>query len=315
MGPAGDRIAVTGSTGLIGTALVRSLVGSGHRVVRVVRDPGRVPAGGDDTGVVVWDPQAGTIDAAGLEGVDAVVNLAGEPIAAGRWTAERKRRIHDSRVRGTELLARTLAGLDDPPRVLVSASAVGYYGDRGGDVVDETDPPGDDFLARVCRSWEAATEPAAAAGIRVAHARTGIVLSARGGALARQLPLFRAGLGGRLGSGRQWWSWISLTDEVAALRWLLERDLHGPVDLTAPEPVTNATFTRVLARTLHRPAVLAVPRFALRLLLGRELADSLAFHSIRAVPRRLGESGFTFTHPDLARALEAELRTPHEETR
>lgn len=304
------RVAVTGATGLIGRALVESLTADGHLVTRILRrppDPGTVPDGTDH---VLWDPAAGRIDAAGLEGVDAVIHLAGEPIASHRWTAEQKARIRDSRVAGTRLLARTLAGLDQPPRVLVSGSAIGVYGDRGDDVVDETASPGDDFLAQVCVEWEAATEEAADAGIRVAHARTGIVLSGRGGALARMLPLFRLGLGGRLGSGRQWWSWISLTDEVAALRWLVDHDVTGPVNLTAPSPVTNAEFTRTLARVLHRPAVVPAPRFALGLVLGRELADALLFTSARVLPVRLGESGFTFAHDDLATALAAELGRP-----
>ncbi|RMH77154.1 MAG: TIGR01777 family protein [Actinomyces sp.] len=304
------RVAVTGATGLIGRALVESLTAEGHAVTRILRRPPDPGADPDGTDHVLWDPATGHIDAAGLEGVDAVVHLAGEPIASHRWTDEQKARIRDSRVAGTRLLARTLARLDQPPRVLVSGSAIGVYGDRGDDPIDETAPPGDDFLAQVCVEWEGATEEAADAGIRVAHARTGIVLSGRGGALARMLPLFRLGLGGRLGSGRQWWSWISLTDEVAALRWLVDHDVAGPVNLTAPRPVTNAEFTRTLARVLRRPALVPAPRFALGLVLGRELADALLFTSARVLPVRLAESGFSFAHDDLATALAAELGRP-----
>jgi len=298
-------IAITGSSGLIGTALTRSLEGDGHRVVPVVRGEGRRP------GAVRWDPTGGTIDAAGLEGVDAVVHLAGEGVASGPWTTAQRRRIAESRQAGTTLLAQTLAGLDRPPAVLVSGSAIGYYGDRGDAVLAEGDAPGDDFLASVCIAWEAATAPAEAAGIRVAHLRTGIVLDRRGGALAKQLPIFRLGLGGKAGTGRQWMSWITLDDEVRAIRFALETpEVHGPLNLTAPRPVTNGEFTRALAGALHRPAVLTIPRLVQRAPFGvGDLVGSLLFTSARVEPRALLDAGFTFEHPDLDEALAAVLAT------
>lgn len=288
------RVAVTGATGFIGTRLCAQLSATGHSVVPVSRRPG------DST--VLWDPVAGTIDTAALDGVDAVVHLAGEGVGDGRWTAARKRRIHDSRTTGTELIARTVAGLDHPPSVLLSGSAIGYYGDTGDTAVSEGAPPGDDFLATVCLDWEAATAPAEEAGIRVAHLRTGIVLSPDGGALGRQLPFFRLGLGGRSGSGRQWQSWISLDDEVGAIAWLLEHDVSGPVNLTAPEPVTNAEFARTLGRTLHRPSTI-IPMVGPRVLMGRELADSLLLTSQRVLPAVLEASGYPFRHRALDVAL------------
>jgi uncharacterized protein len=294
------RIAITGSSGLIGTALARSLQADGHEVVRVVR-------GEAGPGEVRWDPATGTIDAAGLERLDGAVHLAGEPVAARRWTDEQKRRILESRTTGTSLLATTLAGLASPPPVLVSASGMDYYGDRGDEVLDEGATRGEGFLADVVGAWEGATGPAEAAGIRVAHARTSIVLDASGGALGKMLPLFKAGVGGRLGSGRQWWSWISIDDEVGAVRFLLDHDLSGPVNLAAPAPVTNAEFTKVLGRVLGRPTVLPVPRFGPRLLLGGELAENLLFTSKRLRPAKLEAAGYTFAHPDLESALRAAL--------
>jgi len=291
-------VAVTGASGLIGTALMASLAADGHRGIRLVRREVR-PA--EDA--IAWDPAAGTIDANSLEGVDAVVHLAGEGIAAGRWTKAQKARILDSRVGGTTLLATTLAGLNRPPSVLLSGSAIGYYGERGDDEVTEADGPGDIFLSEVCVEWEAAAAPAVDAGIRVAFLRTGIVLDPTGGALAKTLPLFRLGLGGRLGSGRQWWSWISADDEVGAIRFLLDHDLSGPVNLTAPNPVTNAEFTTTLGRVLKRPTILPVPAFGPKLLLGPELADQLLFTSARVLPEVLTNAGFTFATPDLATGL------------
>lgn len=292
-------VAVTGATGFIGRALTEALEADGHRVVPVTRHP----AGGD---ALRWDPTGGTIDGGGLEGLDAVVHLAGEPIASGPWTAAQRRRIHDSRQAGTTLLATALAGLQRPPATLVSGSAIGYYGDRGDDRLTEADDPGDDFLARVCIDWEAATAPAADAGLRVVHLRTGIVLHPDGGALAKQLPLFKLGLGGRAGSGRQWMSWITLADEVAAIRHALDHEaVRGPVNLTAPGAVTNAEFTRALGAHLHRPTVVRVPALARRLPFGvGDLVGSLLFTSARVIPDALLASGFTFAHADLDGALD-----------
>ena len=253
---------------------------------------------------------AGTIDSSALAGVDAVVNLAGEGIGDHRWTEAQKRRIRDSRVIGTTVLAEALAGLDPRPSVLLNASAVGYYGDRGDEVLTEVSGPGTGFLPEVVQAWEAATGVASRAGIRTACFRTGIVLSADGGALAKQLPLFRFGVGGRFGSGKQWLPWIALEDEVGAIVHLLTADLEGPVNLAAPEPVTNATFTTVLGRVLGRPTFVPVPAFGPRLLLGRELADELLFSSARMVPEKLRAGGYEFSHPELEGALRSVLDRP-----
>jgi uncharacterized protein (TIGR01777 family) len=301
-------VAVTGSTGFIGTALVDALTAAGHRVVPIVRvAPGSAAPLSD---AVVWDPRAGTIDAAGMEGLDAVVHLAGAGIGDKRWNEDYKRELLDSRVQGTGLLARTLAGLRRPPGVLVSASAVGWYGDRGDEVLDETAAPGTGFLAMVCQQWEAAADPARAAGIRVAHPRSGVVLSPRGGALKKELPLFKLGLGGRFGTGRQWQSWITLDDEVRALLYLLSADVGGPVNLTTPTPVTNAEMTKTLGAVLHRPTVLPVPSFGPKLILGPELAAVLLYEGQRVLPRALEAGGFRFTHPELEEALRAVLGHP-----
>lgn len=301
-------IAVTGSSGLIGTALVERLRGSGHRVIRVVRGRGGSDASDADT--VTWDPMEGSIDAAGFEGLDAVVHLAGETIGAGRWNDEKKRRILESRARGTTLLAQTLAQLDAPPSALLSASGAHFYARNGEDEVTEASPAGSGFLADVVVAWEDSTKAAAAAGIRTVTMRSGVVLTDKGGALAKQLPLFRFGLGGRLGSGKQHLSWISLPDEVGAIVHLLTADLDGPVNTTAPEPVTNAEFTKTLGRVLGRPTALPVPPFGPRLLLGREMADELLFTSIRALPTKLLGSGYEFGHPTLEVALRAVLDRP-----
>lgn len=295
------NVLVSGSRGLVGAALVAALRSEGHSVRRLVR--GR-STGGD----VSWDPAGGSIELGGLAGNEAVVHLAGEGIAERRWSESHKRRILDSRVRGTTLLAESLARLDDPPRMMVSASAVGYYGDRGDEELTEQSTPGEDFLARVCRQWEEATGPAEHAGIRVAHVRSGIVLSPDGGSLRRQLPLFRAGLGGRLGSGRQYVSWIAIDDHVGAVRHLLSTDAAGPFNLTSPNPVTNAEFTEVLGRVLGRPTVLRVPAAALYVVLGRELARALPLASQRALPARLLQTGYEFAHPVLESALRSLLR-------
>ncbi len=292
------KIAITGASGLIGRALTSSLTAEGHQVIPVVRRPNSATPD-----AIEWNPAAGTIDAAKFEGLDGVVHLAGAGIGDHRWTDSYKREILESRTKGTELLARTLASLAAPPSVLVSGSAIGFYGDTADTAVDETAPAGDDFLAKVCVDWEAAAAPAAAAGIRVPFLRTGIVLTADGGALAKMLPLFRFGLGGRMGSGKQWWSWISMADEIGAIRWLLDHDISGPVNATAPNPVTNSQFTKALGEAMHRPTLAPVPSFGPKLLLGPELADALLFTSTRVVPRVLEASGYVFAHPTIDAAL------------
>ena len=290
-------VAVTGSSGLIGTALVGRLRSDGHRVRRVVR------SGGGSADEVSWDPAAGTIDTAALAGVEAVVHLAGEGIADHRWTDDHKRRVLDSRVQGTGLIARTMAALDPKPGVLLSGSAIGFYGDRGDELLTEDSPAGVGFLPDVVRAWEAAANPAVEAGIRTAYLRSGVVLSKEGGALAKQLPLFKVGAGGKMGDGRQWLPWISIDDEVGAIVHLLTADVSGPVNLTAPEPVTNAEFTKALGAVLGRPTFLPVPKFGPQLVLGKELAENLLYSSARVVPRRLESSGYEFRSPTLEPAL------------
>ena len=292
-------VAVTGASGLIGTALTAALEKRGDRVVPIGRRP---PAGG-----VAWDLAARRIDEAALEGVDAVVHLAGERID-GRWTATKKRRILDSRVEGTEVLAGALAGLGRPPAVVVSASAVGFYGDRGDEELTEDSPPGTGFLAEVCERWEAAAAPVASPDTRLVLARTGIVCTPDDGALGKILALTRLGLGGRLGNGRQWWSWITLEDEVRALLHLLDTPVAGPMNLVAPGTCRNAEFVRTLARALRRPAVLPAPALALRTVLG-EMANGLLLASARVQPVGLEDSGFKFRSPDLTSAI-AELLPP-----
>ncbi|REE99489.1 TIGR01777 family oxidoreductase [Thermomonospora umbrina] len=293
------KVAITGASGLIGGALTTSLEGDGHQVLRLVRREPRGP------GEARWRP-GGDVDVDALEGVDAVVHLAGAGVGDKRWTERYKREIRESRVAGTATLATALAGLSAKPAVLVCGSAIGYYGDTGGRDVDEEAPQGGGFLAQVVADWEAAAGPAADAGIRVALPRTGVVLAGAGGMLGTLLPLFRFGLGGRMGRGRHWVSWISLTDQIAALRLLIEGDLSGPVNLTAPRPVTNADFTRAVARAVRRPAPWVVPRFAVRLAAGG-FADEGVFISQRVLPRRLTEAGFPFALPDLDAALSKEL--------
>jgi len=288
-------IAITGSSGLIGTALIAALESSGHRVLRVVRRDG-----GSDT--VRWDPAAGTIDAKALEGIDAVVHLAGEGIGEKRWSDEQKRVIRESRTSGTSLIASTIAGLDAPPSVLLSGSAIGFYGDTGDRRIDETAPAGNDFLSSVVVDWETAAAPAAQAGIRTTFLRTGIVLSPKGGALAKQLPAFKFGIGGRFGSGAQMQSWISLVDEVRAIEWLLTNDVAGPVNLTSPNPVSNAEFTKTLGKVLHRPTFI-IPMIGPRVLFGRELADALLLTSQAVIPAALESHGFVFEQPVLDAAL------------
>ena len=292
---------MTGSHGLIGSALCARLANAGHDVVRVVRSD---PAPSD----ISWDPRAGRLGAGALTGVDAVVNLAGPGIGDHRWTDAYKREIHDSRVRATTLIAEAIAGdPDGGPRTLLSASGIDYYGDHETEDLDESSPPGTTFLAELCRDWEDATGPAASAGARVVHLRTGMVLSAAGGALGKLLPLFKLGLGGRFGSGRQWVSWISIDDEVAAIEHLLTSEVRGPANLTAPEPVTNADLARTLGRVLHRPAVLPIPKFGPSLVAGREAAEALLYAGRRVRPRVLLADGYAFAHPDLETALRAVL--------
>ncbi len=290
-------VLVSGATGLIGSALIPALRDGGRRVRRLTR------SGDSAEDAVLWDPSAGTIDADRLAGVDAVVHLAGESIAQGRWTVAKKARIRDSRVKGTRLLAETLAGLPTPPGVMISVSATGYYGDRGNELLTEESAPGNNFLAGVGREWEAAADPAREAGIRVVHPRFGIVLSTEGGALATTLPIFKLGAGGRIGSGRQYWSWISIDDVVGAvLHALATESLEGPVNVVAPDPPTNAEYTRTLGRVLGRPTIFPLPAPAARIALG-QVADELLLASQRVEPARLKESGYSYRHPELEGAL------------
>jgi uncharacterized protein (TIGR01777 family) len=284
------QIAVTGSTGLVGSALVPLLIQSGHNVVRMTR-PSQ------------WDPEKGTVDMAALNGIDALVHLAGENIAAGRWTIARKARIRDSRVKGTKLIAEALTRMQKPPEVMISASAMGYYGDRGSEVLREDSGPGSGFLSDVCRQWESATDPATRKGIRVVHLRIGVVLSQKGGALGKMLLPFKMGAGGRIGSGTQYWSWISIDDLCAAIIHCIQASgLHGPVNAVSPFPVTNLEFTKVLGRVLHRPTIFPLPAFAARIMLG-QMADALLLASARVEPAKLVGSRFVFRHKDLEAAL------------
>lgn len=297
-------VAITGSSGLIGKALVRMLRDAGHRPVRLVRRPAR----GEDE--IRYDPAAGQLDASSLEGIDAVVNLAGAGIGDRRWTDAYKRLIMESRTDTTSLVAGAIAGLSDKPGRFLSGSATGVYGDGGDSVITEQAPAADTFLAHVVTSWEAAARPAVDAGISTAFLRTGIVLSPHGGALGRQLWLFKLGLGGRFGDGSQYQSWISLDDEVRAIMHLLTSDVTGPVNLVAPNPVTNAEFTRILGRVLKRPALLPIPKFGPALLYGTELVEALLFESARVVPEVLHSDGFEFVHPELEVALRDVLDRP-----
>ena len=293
-------VAISGARGLVGTALAAALRADGHRVLRLAR------GGITDGDAIGWDPEAGRIDAPALEGVDAVVHLAGEGIGDHRWTDEQKRRIRASRVRGTAVLAAAVASREDKPKVFVSASAIGYYGDRGDEVLTERSESGSDFLAELCRAWEAETQPAADAGVRTVIARTGIVLARHGGALSRMLLPFKLGVGGRQGRGTQWMSWIALDDHVAALRAAIDEGrLAGPVNYTAPNPVTNAEFAQTLAHVLHRPAALPTPLFPLKLRYGAELVESLLLASQRVRPERLIAIDFQFEYPVLGSALAA----------
>lgn len=290
------RIAITGASGLIGSRLVPALIAQGNEVTRLVRHP-------PGTGEIAWDPLRGSLDLTALDGFEAVVHLAGENIASGRWTTAMKGRIRESRVRGTRALSTGLAGLARPPKVLVAASAIGYYGNRAAELLDEQASPGEDFLAKVVYDWEQATEPAFQGGIRVVRLRIGVVLSPAGGALAKMLTPFRMGVGGRIGSGRQYWSWIAIDDVVGTIGYALRNPaLSGPINTVAPEGVTNAQFTQTLGRVLHRPTFLPMPATAARLALG-EMADALLLSSTRVVPQRLLDHGYAFEYPELEPAL------------
>ncbi len=296
------HVGITGASGLIGTALTSHLRANGHDVTAFVRRPPTV-------GEISWDPASGRLEPTDLESLDAIVHLAGAGIGDHRWTDEYKRTLMNSRVDGTTLIAETLARLgDDGPRVLLSGSAIGYYGARGDEILTEQSDSGTGFLADICRAWEASTTAASDTGRRVAHLRTGIVLSPEGGALKKMLPLFKLGAGGRFGSGDQWMSWISIDDEVRAIEHLLTADIEGPVNLTAPNPVTNGQFADTLGDVLGRPTFLPVPKFGPKLLLGSELADALLFDGQRVQPEVLQNAdGFSFSHADLTSALRAVL--------
>lgn len=292
------KILVSGSHGLVGKALVRSLMDDGHEVVRLVR--GERAFGSPE---VEWKPDKGRIDAEHLEGIHAVVHLAGESIASGRWNNDKKRRIRDSRVKGTTLLSDALARLSKPPSVFLGASAIGYYGDRADEVLTEKSAPGKDFLADVCKEWEAATRPASEKGIRTVCARFGIILDPNDGALAKMLPPFRMGIGGKVGDGRQWMSWIALADIINGLKFLIgDKTVQGPVNFVAPNPVTNAEFTKTLGRVLSRPTFFPVPAFGARFAFG-EMADALLLSSQRVEPSVLEDRGYKFRWPTLEPAL------------
>jgi uncharacterized protein (TIGR01777 family) len=292
------KILITGSTGLVGSALLPSLKSQGHEVFRLVRSEAK--AGPTE---IYWNPQKGIEDTSRLEGFDAVVHLAGENISDGRWTAEKKTRIRDSRVEGTRRLSDALARLNQPPRALLCASAIGYYGDRGDEIMREGDAPGTGFLADVCREWEAATASAEQKGIRVVKLRFGVILTPKGGALSKMLAPFQFGVAGRLGSGRQYMSWVTLDDVVGVINHaLVNETLSGPVNVVAPNPVTNLQFTKTMGRVLNRPTIFPVPAFAIRLAFG-EMGDAALLASTRVEPSRLKESGYTFKHPELESAL------------
>ena len=292
------KILISGSHGLVGSALIKSLTANGHEVIRLVRHARAV-----GSPEIEWQPDKGLIDKEHLEGLDAVVHLAGENIAEGRWTDEKKRAIRESRVKGTALLSETLATLHHPPAVFLSASAIGYYGDRGDELLTESSAPGNDFLADVCQQWEKATAPVAEKGIRTVLARFGIILAEHGGALAKMLTPFRMGIGGRVGDGKQWMSWIALDDVAGAIQFMLhDAAVNGPVNFVAPIPVTNAEFTKTLGSVLSRPTFLPVPAFGVRLAFG-EMADALLLASQKVEPEVLKSRGFSFTLPRLEFAL------------
>lgn len=297
------RILMSGASGLIGTALTSHLVANGHTVSRLVRRPAK-------PGEVTWDPTTAELDPAAFDDCDAVINLSGAGIGDKRWSDDYKVELLSSRVQTTELLATTMADLDRKPSVFLSGSAIGWYGDRGDERLDELSTPGSGFLSDLAQEWEASTMAAEKAGIRTVHLRTGVVLSADGGALKKQLPLFKLGLGGRFGNGHQWQSWISIDDQVGAITHLLSAETCGAVNLTAPEPVTNSEFTATLAKVLHRPAVIPVPMFGPKLLLGRELVESLLLGGQRVAPTALQRSGYEFRHDVLETTLRELLHRP-----
>ena len=294
------KIIVSGASGLIGQPLVTSLRTHGHDVVQLVR---RTPRANESQ----WNPSAGQLDVAVLEGADAVIHLSGAGIGDRRWTAKYKQELLDSRTKSTSLLAATIAKCNKEPSVFLSGSAIGIYGARGDEQLTEQSSHGISFLAEICKQWEAAAKPAIDAGVRTVFLRTGIVLTPLGGALKKQLPLFKLGLGGKFGNGKQWQSWISLDDEIAAIEYLLTANISGAVNLTAPNPVTSAEFTKALARTLRRPAILPIPKFGPKLLLGNELAEALLFTGQRVMPVELQKSGFAFQHSTIDVALRALL--------
>jgi uncharacterized protein (TIGR01777 family) len=292
------KILITGSTGLVGSRLAPSLKSKGHEIVRLVRSTPK-----DGATEIYWNPEQGTLNATALEGLDACVHLAGESIAEGRWTDEKKKRIRESRIKGTTLLSETLAKLKQKPEVLVSASAVGFYGSRRNETLNEQSASGSDFLAEVCREWELATQSASQAGVRVVHLRFGVILSHEGGALPKMLFPFRMGVGGKLGSGQQYMSWIAIDDAVGAIEHALANNtLRGPVNVVTPNPVTNLEFTKTLGHVLSRPTIFPVPAFAARLVFG-EMADATLLSSQRVEPARLKESGYEFKYPELEGAL------------
>ena len=295
------KIIISGASGLIGTQLVEQLQQHGHDVVRLVRRAA-------NTGEIMWDPKAGVLGASALEGADAVIHLSGAGIGDKRWTSSYKREILESRTITTSLIANTIANMSRKPSVFLCGSAIGIYGPRGDEQLTEVSTNGTSFLADVCEQWEAAAKPASDAGVRTVLLRTGIVLTTKGGALKKQLPLFQLGLGGKFGNGKQWQSWISIDDEVGAIEHLLTANVSGAVNLTAPNPVTNAEFTSTLARVVKRPAFLPIPPFAPKAILGGELADALLFTGQRVTPAALNASGYQFVHPTLEVALRALLK-------
>ena len=299
------RILLSGSTGFVGTALSEKLLRGGHTLARLVRrgTPARSASAGPSTEEVRWNPAAGDFDAAAAEGADALVHLAGASIAGGRWNAARKELLRASRIDATRHLIAALARLQRPPHVIVSASAIGFYGNRGEETLTETSAPGSDFLAELCREWEAAAASGAQFGARVVHARFGIILANHGGALPRMAMPIKMGVGGRLGGGKQWMSWATIEETVRIVEFALENSaLSGPVNVVTPNPARNSEFTKILARTLHRPALFPAPAFALRLALG-EMADGLLLVSQRVIPSKLAAAGYSFEQPDLAGAL------------